>query len=622
MFHRLRAVAAAPLAIPRWIPAAASILLPVLFSVVTAFGQCTTNGVASSCTLTGPVTVSSYSAGIGTTTTASGAITTTGPVVFTGGQGSNTILNLQADTTLIGAGTFTLSSAGGNGQQFIDQTNSGVTLTNQSTLQGTGVVGNSGLSFLNSGSGVVNANANGLILLFNGTGSMTNQGLMEATGGGILNISSGPVNNAGGNITADGGSVVIQSSAIQGGTLTAKNGGTLSTLGSSFLDGTVGASGITVSAGTTYLNDVGNTTSIAGTLTNNGTLVVNGGNGNNGVLGLNANTTLTGNGTLTLGYVGGNGSAYVQQNVGGLTLTNLNNLIQGAGTIGNGGLTFINNSIVNANSNGNTLILNGSGGVTNTSLLEATNGGILQVSTNVANQGANISAVGTGAVNFGGVTVTGGTINGANLTSANTSFDGSTTGNPITLSSGSTLTTTLGTNTYLAGTINNKGTLSLTGGNGSNTVLQFYGGAANATNLTLQGGGTVTLGYSGGNGAAIIQQNTGGLTLTNVDNLIQGTGTIGNGGLTFINQSTVNANSNGNALTLNGSGGVTNSSLIEATNGGILQISTNVANQGANITADAASAVNFSNVTVTGGTISGAKLTSANTSFDGSTAIQ
>ena len=62
---------------------------------------------------------------------------------------------------------------------------------------------------------------------------------------------------------------------------------------------------------------------------------------------------------------------------------------------------------------------------------------------------------------------------------------------------------------------------------GNNTILDLY------TSTTLKGTGTVTL--SEGTGFAIIQQEFGGLTLTNNGNTIQSAGVIGNGGLTVVN---------------------------------------------------------------------------------------
>ena len=113
--------------------------------------------------------------------------------------------------------------------------------------------------------------------------------------------------------------------------------------------------------------------------------------------------------------------------------------------------------------------------------------------------------------------------------------------------------------------IYNSGQIAVTAGGYNNSFLQLQG------STTLSGGGTVTLG-SDGTATAFILKGTSGLTLTNADNTIQGYGTIGNGGLTLANAGTINANSFGNTLTLNGSGGVTNTGTLEASNGGILLI--------------------------------------------------
>ena len=54
--------------------------------------------------------------------------------------------------------------------------------------------------------GVINANTAGESLLLNVAGGLTNKGLVEATGGGILHIQD-TVNNAAGSITTDNASV-------------------------------------------------------------------------------------------------------------------------------------------------------------------------------------------------------------------------------------------------------------------------------------------------------------------------------------------------------------------------------------------------------------------------------
>src|SRR5216683_2043569 len=110
------------------------------------------------------------------------------------------------------------------------------------------------------------------------------------------------------------------------------------------------------------------------------------------------------------------------------------------------------------------------------------------------------------------------------------------------LASGNTLSTNLGTQLSVFGTqILNAGQIMVNGGAATNTFLNI------ANNVALSGGGTLTLSTAAGSGAAFIQQSGGNFTLTNVDNTIEGTGLIGNGGLTVVNESggTINANLSG-----------------------------------------------------------------------------
>ena len=180
------------------------------------------------------------------------AISNSGSIQLNGGGGTNTYLTLDSNTTLQGGGTLTLNVASGNGSTFIQQGASGVTLTNvDNTIQGAGVIGNGGLSFVNQASGTVNANSAGQALTFNG-GAITNAGLFEATSGGSLQIAGITVSNGGGILTAGSGSYVQLSGStdIQGGTLN-NNGGWLGTVSgnTAYLDGTT--NGVSPSTETT-----------------------------------------------------------------------------------------------------------------------------------------------------------------------------------------------------------------------------------------------------------------------------------------------------------------------------------------------------------------------------------
>ena len=97
-------------------------------------------------------------------------------------------------------------------------------------------------------------------------------------------------------------------------------------------------------------------------------------------------------------------------------------------------------------------------------------------------------------------------------------------------------------------------------------------------NVTLTGGGTVKL-LTTGNGTAFINQD-GTSTLTNVNNVIQGEGQIGNNGLTVVNEAAGVINGNlaaalvlnpNTSLSANNPFGLSNQGTLEA-NGGTLQL--------------------------------------------------
>ena len=546
----------------------------------------------------------------GSTFTVSGTqIINAGQININSGGGANALLELANNVTLSGAGTLTLSNSGGGGAAIIYQSAADLTLTNQSTIDGAGTIGFNGLSLINQGT--IDANASGQSLVFS---SMTNGinnagGLLEATNGGILNL-DGITVAGGGTITATTGGTVqlVANTDIVGGTLN-NIGGTLGTPNgnSAFLDGSTGAGAITING--TYTNGLGSTTYILGTINNNNNFQMNAGGGDNSVLIVDShNLTLQGGGTITMSNSGGGGADIIYQEAAGSTLTNVNNTIQGAGTIGFNGLSVVNEAVINANLSGQTLTLDSmTNGLNNTGgTLEASNGGTLLIDgVTVNNSGANITANAGSTVQLVGNTIIQGgrlTNNGTFLGTPNGNgafLDGSTSAGSITING--TYTNGVGSTTYILGTINNNNNFQMNAGGGANSALEI-----DSSNLTLQGGGTVTLSNSGGGGSAIIYQAAAGLTLTNVNNTIEGTGTIGFNGLTVVNEATIDANVSGQTLTLDSmTGGLTNTGIVEASNGGTLYIdAVTVNNAGGNITANAGSTVQLvGNTTIQGGTL-------------------
>ena len=502
------------------------------------------------------VTISSgstYAAGPGTTTQLNGAIVNDGTLAINGAAG-NAIVNLGSNVTLSGGGKVTLSS-GTSGSAFL-RGSSSLKLTNSnSTIQGAGNIGDSGaLALVNKGT--IDANSSGQDLNLNGgNGGVTNTKTLEATAGGVLQLFN-TITNTGGAITASGkGSTVNVDGTIVGGTLNTASGGLVQTLSSADLNG------VTISSGSTYTAGPGTTTQLDAAIVNDGTFAINGASGN-AIVNLGSAVTLSGSGSVTMSS-GSSGSAYLRGN--GLTLTNTNSTIQGAGNIGDSGaLALDNEATIDANVSTSGLSLNvngGNGGVTNTGTLEATGGGVLQLFNTITNTGGAITASGTGStVNVDG-TIAGGTLNTASgglMQTVGSSADL----NGVTISSGSTYAAGPGTTTQLNGAIVDDGTFAINGASG-NAIVNL--GSA----VTLSGGGTVTM-SSGASGSAFLRGN--GLTLTNTNDTIQGAGLIGDSGaLAINNKGTIDANSSGQNLNLGqGGGALTNTGTFEATAGGHL----------------------------------------------------
>ena len=143
---------------------------------------------------------------------------------------------------------------------------------------------------------------------------------------------------------------------------------------------------------------------------------------------------------------------------------------------------------------------------------------------------------------------------------------------------------------------NNAGTGGIVMGAGNNQTNLIIG-----ANVTLTGGGTVTLGNSSNNR---IYGTVGTDILTNANNIIQGSGQIGAGQMGLVNQGTIDANQ-ATSLTIQTSSGTTNSALLEATAGGNLILNGDAyTNTGGTIlSSGTGSVVTLLNPTINGGTL-------------------
>ena len=330
--------------------------------------------------------------------TLSGNITQTGCVTLTGTvtnnanwtqSSSGNSLNISNMTTLDGNGTITLSHA-------LLQTLSGNATLNigpNQTLQGSMNVPQSQLLINNSGTAIAANVANATISIFYPSTTAFNNGTLKSTNGGTLILNGGgsncTLNNAGGIISATGSSngtasnVTINALNISGGQLSTDAIGQI-LFQSAVLTG-ASVSGNLVFSSITLANDTlsgiitqTGSVSLSGTVTNNANWTQSS-SGNS--LNVSNITTLDGNGTITLFHAN-------LQTLSGNTTLNVgpNQTLQGSMNALTPQLLINNSGTINANQPATTLTFVGSS-LTNTGLIEATNGANFRATGHFANAG-------------------------------------------------------------------------------------------------------------------------------------------------------------------------------------------------------------------------------------------
>lgn len=516
------------------------------------------------------------------TTVISGTITNTGDFTITT-DGNFTTLRIDTSATLAGAGALTLtrnSAATGASNARIA---GGGTFTNQSTIQGEGLVGSNETAIINAASGIIQANVSGRPLQLDpksGTGSFTNLGLLRAINGGVLQLTgsgAGTFNNTGGIIRAEAGSEVQLFNNVT------ISGGTLSTMGAGALLRTLNSHTATLDSLTiagTYTGSDNSTTILTGAINNTGDLTLTS-DGNFTSLRVDGSATLQAGGTVTLTRNAAATNASNARISGAGTLTNAST-IQGEGTVAANETTIVNQSggIIQANVASRGLVLdaaNIAGSFSNAGILRATNGGVLQFNgsgggdfTNTGNGSIQANGPGSEVQLFNGAVIHGGTFStssGGVIRTINS--------HAATLDSLTNSGTYVGndnSSTFLTGTMTNNGDMTITS-DGNFTDLRIDGA------VTLNGTGAVTLTRNASATTASNARVRGPGTLTN-NSTIQGEGAIGANEMSIVNSSTgiIQANIAGRALVIDPSsaaGSYSNSGVFRATNGGILQLSGN-----------------------------------------------
>lgn len=498
---------------------------------------------------------------------------------------------------------------GGSGSRLFVEGSNGVTLGAGSTIRGAGQVGQavqqSGASlFTNAGTISADSNGQSLILVNPGnTGSYANNALMEARNGGTLHVLSSVAQGVGGQLRAEAGSRVLLSGAtVSGGVVGAAGTGRILT-DTSFNNV---LSGVTL-AGTLDMASQASTLRVLNGLTlNNATTEV----GGSSVVFLDnrnvATQTVGGTGTIQIA-----GGALRAEGAGQTTLgsgvTVAGHGAFGSAAFASGQHTLVNNGLITANVAGQTLFIqpmaNGSQAIQNNGVMEAANGGLLALQTNVTGgTTSQLRALAGSTIRFDSVTVSG-TINtagGGTVTALNTNAN---------LLSGVTLNGTLALDTGAAQMrIGNGLVLNGSIGVGGSSNLYIDNRAGLAANQSITGSGSIDL--SGGG----LRMEGAGTTSTTIgpNIVVRGFGAVGQAiiqatAMTLVNNGTFSADVNGQTLALQtpGSSGVwSNQALLEARNGGTLRLDGNV-NQGSagRIVAEAGSTVVLNGVSIDGGVI-------------------
>jgi hypothetical protein len=473
-----------------------------------------------------------------------------------------------------------------------------------------------GLIFQNDVQGVVDANgADGMTFY---AMHVDNNGVLAATGGGGLTLNNTTVDQttgdgqtATGQLGANGADVQLDFATIDGGTLTASNGGVFETVngGIDMLNGSTSA--MTMTAGTHF------------EVQDNGVLEMIGTFSSAGEIDLEATATLTAalkiQGTVTPGAIvmsdeptGDNGiSGGGSNNVLDNTAT-----ISGAGEFSGlgAGLSVTNQSGAVIDATGANYMYFYSVDVTNNGTLEATGAGGLDLAGLTLNQNGGGALTADSAISLDNVTIEGGTLSGtgvASVTGGVATLTGAT--SAVTVAAGAAVAVDDGESLYLTGTIASSGAIDLDG-------------SSRGAGLGIEGTvtpGNIVMSDAPNNANEIAGEGT--------NNVLDNTATISGAGefiwygpgLSVINEVGATINANGaNAITIAGVN-VTNKATMEATGaGGLILSGMTLTQSGAGDLLASGGNLDLLNATVNGGAVgvaSGQTLTMTNSVINAAT---
>jgi hypothetical protein len=488
------------------------------------------------------------------------AITNNGTINVNSGGGNGTGIRLAGGNIAFnGTGAVVLQASSNLDTAYFTYNNGGWVLTQAAThtIRGTGKVHPNTIN-----NGTINADQNGKVLMLV-TQPKTNNNLMTATAGGILDVTCAVTQPPAGRIRANNGIVRMYSASVTGGQIGTQSGGLVQIHGTTTLDGVTN---------TGIVQQLDSTTAFIGAsgVVNNGTWTVNQTAGGNGTpVNLSGgNATLSGTGSVVLNASGNRDTATMYANNGGWVLTQgAGHTIRGTGKVH---VNLTNNGVVQGDVAGAILEVTTQPKLNN-NIFRATNTGILSISTTVTQGAGGRIICDNGETQLGSATIIGGTMESANAGRfevwGTTTLNSVTNSAPIDVHDARTLfMSTEG--------MTNNGTITVNeeaGGNGTS----FYLSSGNGT---LSGSGALVLNASANRDTATIYANNGGWVMTQgAGHTIRGTGRVH---VNMTNNGTVSANLAGKYLELV-TQPKTNNSIFRATGGGLLGIGTAVT-QGAN----------------------------------------
>ncbi len=480
-----------------------------------------------------------------------------------------------ADSTLVLSGTGVLE-LGAHANNRIYGTTSATVLLHQAnhTIRGAGQLGVNLLVLHNDG--LIEANQSGQSLTFDPSlATSSNTGTMQAVNGAKLFLSGGAINNTGGLLRAQTGSILALSSfTATGGTVDVGPGGTLELFSGSILANTTltAASGATIEtksgnstlSGSLFLAsnahlDIASGTSL--TLTGGGTYQISGElsllstGGLTSLVFSGGDVLLSGGGTLSLSN---NSANRFYGNNASDRLINQGLLIQGSGQLGSNLMGIVNHGVISANQTNPLIVDPGTAGLTNTGTMRAIDGATLTLlgGTYLNNGGVIAATDSSGAlVTFSFATVTGGTLRG------NLRHLGSSTFSDVIIDSHAELDISTSTSATFTGTVFNFGEIKLSStGGGTSFVVGPAGGS-----VTLAGDGDLILGNHSNNN--IYGTNSATLLINSADHTIRGGGQLGLNQLLLQNDGTIEATET-TPLTINLSANFTNHGTLRASSTG------------------------------------------------------